>query len=154
MREIGAADQTVGQGVGWITVALRLEELDLYLHPSPAIYLGALRHVTYEITPTRGENAMKNPRRECVRSHEEEIEVRNVTSLDQGQRIRSQKGRVHIYQGRGLPAADDNGRSDPYVKIIYPCKHDARVVESHAPHETLNPLWDTTLPLEYVRCPD
>nr|CAB3264595.1 otoferlin [Phallusia mammillata] len=49
--------------------------------------------------------------------------------------------RAHMYQARGLLAADDTGLSDPFAKIIFSTHTDnTQVME-----ETLNPTWDQTL---------
>ncbi|XP_054473008.1 fer-1-like protein 4 [Anoplopoma fimbria] len=45
--------------------------------------------------------------------------------------------RCHLYQGRGLRAADDNGLSDPFVKVVFSTQCQVtRVI-----NETLSPAW-------------
>uniref|UniRef100_H2Z082 C2 domain-containing protein n=1 Tax=Ciona savignyi TaxID=51511 RepID=H2Z082_CIOSA len=49
--------------------------------------------------------------------------------------------RAHMYQARGLLAADDTGLSDPFAKVIFSTHTDTtQVIE-----ETLSPTWDQTL---------
>lgn len=45
--------------------------------------------------------------------------------------------RAHIYQGRNLPVADDNGLSDPYVVVVV----GTTSVKSNVIKETCFPLW-------------
>merc|ERR1712228_1072202 len=49
--------------------------------------------------------------------------------------------RAHLFQARGLVAADDSGLSDPFAKIIF--SH--AVNTTYTLTETLNPNWDQTL---------
>lgn len=49
--------------------------------------------------------------------------------------------RVHIFQGRGLPASDDNGLLDPYVKVRF-C---GRKKKTKCASETTSPLFYETL---------
>ena len=44
---------------------------------------------------------------------------------------------VHVYQARHLVAADDNGASDPYVRVSY--MGETRV--SSVVQRSLNPCW-------------
>eukprot|EP00742_Colponemidia_sp_Colp-10_P006543 GILJ01007013.1.p1 GENE.GILJ01007013.1~~GILJ01007013.1.p1 ORF type:complete len:1298 (-),score=199.01 GILJ01007013.1:115-4008(-) len=48
--------------------------------------------------------------------------------------------RAHIFEGRGLPAADTNGLSDPYVVVSVAGKK----IKSSTKKETLNPTWYET----------
>ena len=54
--------------------------------------------------------------------------------------------RAHMFQARGLVAADDTGLSDPFVKVIFADK----VATSLVVNETLNPNWDQTLELNSI----
>ena len=54
--------------------------------------------------------------------------------------------RAHLFQARGLVAADDTGLSDPFVKVIFADK----VATSLVVNETLNPNWDQTLQLDSI----
>uniref|UniRef100_F6VBD0 C2 domain-containing protein n=1 Tax=Ciona intestinalis TaxID=7719 RepID=F6VBD0_CIOIN len=49
--------------------------------------------------------------------------------------------RAHMYQARGLIAADDTGLSDPFAKVIFSTHTDTTQVID----ETLSPTWDQTL---------
>ena len=44
---------------------------------------------------------------------------------------------MHLYQGRNLPSADDNGSLDPYVKFII----GSQFVKSRKRLCTTSPLW-------------
>ncbi|KAJ7998679.1 hypothetical protein DPEC_G00207380 [Dallia pectoralis] len=54
--------------------------------------------------------------------------------------------RAHIYQARGLKAADDNGLSDPFARVVFStqCKC-SKVME-----ETLSPTWNELLLFEQI----
>ncbi|KAL0978832.1 hypothetical protein UPYG_G00176280, partial [Umbra pygmaea] len=54
--------------------------------------------------------------------------------------------RAHIYQARGIKAADDNGLSDPFTKVVFStqCKG-TRVIE-----ETLSPTWSELLLFDQI----
>ena len=51
--------------------------------------------------------------------------------------------RAHLFQARGLVAADDSGLSDPFAKVIF----SSEVATTYTIRETLNPNWDQTLVL-------
>ncbi|OQS01372.1 hypothetical protein ACHHYP_01203 [Achlya hypogyna] len=51
---------------------------------------------------------------------------------------------VNIFQGRQLPAMDDNGLCDPYVKVRM-CGEEKRLKTRH---KTVNPLWYETVTFE------
>ena len=51
--------------------------------------------------------------------------------------------RAHLFQARGLAAADDSGLSDPFAKVIF----SSEVATTFTLKETLNPNWDQTLVL-------
>ncbi|XP_030632044.1 LOW QUALITY PROTEIN: fer-1-like protein 4 [Chanos chanos] len=54
--------------------------------------------------------------------------------------------RAHIYQARGIVAADDNGLSDPFVKVVFSTQCQVtRVME-----ETLSPTWCELLLYEQI----
>ncbi|KAK0146183.1 Fer-1-like protein 4 [Merluccius polli] len=75
---------------------------------------------------------------------EEEEEEQTVCDLRKGMPIslscqdsRYFQLRCHLYQGRGLKAADDNGLSDPFAKVVFSTQCQVtRVV-----WETLSPAW-------------
>ncbi len=62
---------------------------------------------------------------------------------------------VHLYQGRNLPSADDNGSLDPYIKLIIGSSN----VKSRKKLSTTCPQWydtiviDTELPPDLVFAP-
>ncbi|XP_042350061.1 fer-1-like protein 4 [Plectropomus leopardus] len=45
--------------------------------------------------------------------------------------------RCHLYQGRGLMAADDNGLSDPFLKVVF----STQCQVTRVLYETLSPAW-------------
>ncbi|KAF0685797.1 Aste57867_22405 [Aphanomyces stellatus] len=49
--------------------------------------------------------------------------------------------RVNVYQGRQLPAMDDNGLSDPYIKVRF-CGEEKKIAVKK---QTCNPLWYQTV---------
>ncbi len=62
---------------------------------------------------------------------------------------------VHVYQGRGLPAADDNGLLDPYVEG-HMCGKRAK---TQTKYKTRDPMWYETLEFDIEKpmgkmCPD
>jgi hypothetical protein len=58
--------------------------------------------------------------------------------------------RVHLYQARGLPAADDDGTSDPYAKIsVAGMKKESKVC-----FDTCYPRWYQTLRFQKLMLPD
>ena len=46
--------------------------------------------------------------------------------------------RIHLQKANGLPAADSNGKSDPYCKLTLHKKS----VKSKTVYKTLSPVWD------------
>jgi Ca2+-dependent lipid-binding protein len=48
---------------------------------------------------------------------------------------------IHVLGGKHLPAADVNGKSDPYVEIT----NGFQTVKTHFVEESLNPFWDEEL---------
>jgi hypothetical protein len=56
--------------------------------------------------------------------------------------------RCHIYQCKGLPASDDNGTSDPYVKVWAPFKPDdnqKKLMKTRVVDDNNNPIFYNTL---------
>ncbi|XP_076124796.1 fer-1-like protein 4 [Alosa pseudoharengus] len=54
--------------------------------------------------------------------------------------------RAHIYQARGIIAADDNGLSDPFTKVVFSTQCQVtRVIE-----ETLSPTWSELLLFDQI----
>ncbi|XP_031423274.1 fer-1-like protein 4 [Clupea harengus] len=54
--------------------------------------------------------------------------------------------RAHIYQARGIIAADDNGLSDPFTKVVFSTQCQVtRVIE-----DTLSPTWSELLLFEQI----
>ncbi|XP_056293793.1 fer-1-like protein 4 [Pseudoliparis swirei] len=54
--------------------------------------------------------------------------------------------RCHLYQGRGLMAADDNGLSDPYAKVLFA----TQCQQTRVLHESLSPAWCESLLFDRV----
>jgi len=60
-------------------------------------------------------------------------------------RTRPYQLRLHLFRGRNLPVADENGFSDPFAKIKY-C---GKTEEGPIIRKTLNPNWYTTIFLNF-----
>ena len=56
-------------------------------------------------------------------------------------RTRPYQLRLHLFRGRNLPVADENGFSDPFAKVMY-C---GKTEEGPIIRRTLNPNWYTTI---------
>uniref|UniRef100_A0A3P8YYU0 C2 domain-containing protein n=1 Tax=Esox lucius TaxID=8010 RepID=A0A3P8YYU0_ESOLU len=54
--------------------------------------------------------------------------------------------RAHIYQARGLKAADDNGLSDPFAKVVF----STQCMRTQVIEETLCPTWNQLLLFEQI----
>ncbi|XP_033481553.1 fer-1-like protein 4 [Epinephelus lanceolatus] len=54
--------------------------------------------------------------------------------------------RCHLYQGRGLMAADDNGLSDPFLKVVF----STQCQVTRVLYETLSPAWSECLLFDRV----
>ncbi|CAF91570.1 unnamed protein product, partial [Tetraodon nigroviridis] len=54
--------------------------------------------------------------------------------------------RCHLYQGRGLMAAEDNGLSSPFAKVVF----STQCLVTRVLHETLSPAWCETLLFDRV----
>eukprot|EP00756_Hemistasia_phaeocysticola_P010358 Hpha_TRINITY_DN15011_c1_g3::TRINITY_DN15011_c1_g3_i4::g.126376::m.126376 len=76
-------------------------------------------------------------------------EVAKHVSVDpkspEGLEFVTQKVRLNLLRGRGLNPGDDNGKSDPYVRIICPITGTPRPVESYVIEEELNPRWNQSI---------
>ena len=57
--------------------------------------------------------------------------------------------RVHVYQGRSLPAADDNGSIDPFVKVLF----NGTEQETSIKTMTTSPSWYETIQLDLMLPP-
>ena len=60
-------------------------------------------------------------------------------------RTRPYQLRLHLFRGRNLPVADENGFSDPFAKIMY-C---GKTEEGPIIRRTLNPNWYTTIFMKF-----
>uniref|UniRef100_A0A3B5ASK2 Fer-1-like protein 4 n=1 Tax=Stegastes partitus TaxID=144197 RepID=A0A3B5ASK2_9TELE len=65
---------------------------------------------------------------------------------EEDQRSRYFQLRCHLYQGRGLLAADDNGLSDPFAKVVFSTQCQVTRVLS----DTLSPTWSECLLFDRV----
>ncbi|XP_063311821.1 fer-1-like protein 4 [Pelobates fuscus] len=54
--------------------------------------------------------------------------------------------RAHIYQARGILAADDNGLSDPFARIVF----GTQCLTTQVVRETLAPLWNELLVYDHL----
>eukprot|EP01065_Artemidia_motanka_P035279 TRINITY_DN43190_c0_g1_i1.p1 TRINITY_DN43190_c0_g1~~TRINITY_DN43190_c0_g1_i1.p1 ORF type:complete len:1995 (+),score=668.52 TRINITY_DN43190_c0_g1_i1:104-6088(+) len=138
MHEIGDPAQTQGRVLGWVNVAVRLtrwagqsDEKQPYVVPqSPRGHKQGQVNSRGDIKPEAGA-----------------VSRREASQLQSTE----QQMRIHIFQGRGLPPADDNGRADPYIKVHFPRSAGSGAAETHAVPESLNPRFNTTLTVNYRR---